>query len=91
MASKSRCYLTHEFKKYLLIRRKQIPDFPISVYGSAGGLIFSGGSDERIDPIICGGSMDQHGSATSMCYILNNDNNYEWKQVSILPNRALKS
>ena len=62
-----------------------MPDYPIGVYGAVGGLLFGGGSDERIDPIICGGSTD-NGLTTSACYILtnNNNNHFEWDAVANL-------
>jgi hypothetical protein len=61
-----------------------MPDYPIGVSGSVGGLLFNGGSEEQIDPIVCGGSMD-NGLTTSACYILKDKNNhYEWDPVANL-------
>jgi hypothetical protein len=74
----------NNFLKKKLFLRKQIPDYPIGVYGSIGGLLFSESSEERIDPIICGGTTD-NSQTTSACFVLHSKNDdRKWQPVANL-------
>ena len=56
----------------VFIHRKQVPYYPVGVSGSVGGLLYGGSSDERIIPVICGGTAD-NGDTVAACFALNMD------------------
>ena len=59
-------------QRKLFLHRKQVPYYPVGVSGSVGGLLYGGSSEERIIPIICGGTAD-NGDTVAACFALNMD------------------